>query len=302
MLITIIALAIALIALFAWNARAKTPTAPATIAPPAPKVREDRPQLSDADFQTYLDWRAANALPAAMLVPDGPAAATPGGNRIGGPVWLAEGEDWPKGRDGKPLGFLAQVDFSELPPIPDYPTRGVLQFFIGSDDLYGADFEEPHKGDFKVIWRETIAGPGTLHTRVKKGIEADDYSPVDPKIAATGIALKPRTVTQQPSMSDWFFSRDLKALSQRQDLDRIYDYEEANSDTSYGHHVGGHLTFTQSDYREIEPFRSYDRVLLQLWSDQSIMWGDSGQGNFSISREDLIKRDFSRVAYHWDCY
>jgi uncharacterized protein YwqG len=301
-LITILVAIMAAIGLFMLASRAKTQTGPVAMPSPPLPAKTQKPALSDTDFQTYLDWRAANSLPAAMLVPNGPAPATPGGNRIGGPVWLADGEDWPKGRDGKPLNFLAQVDFSAMPPIPDYPTSGILQFFIGSDDLYGADFEEPRKGDFKVIWRETMAAPGKLHTRVIKGIEAEDYSPVDPKVAATGVALKPRAVAQQPSISDWFFNRDLKALSVRQDIDRIYDYEEANSDTSYGHHVGGHLTFTQSDYREMESYRDHDRVLLQLWSDKAIMWGDSGQGNFSITRDDLIKRDFSRVAYHWDCY
>jgi len=32
------------------------------------------------------------------------------------------------------------------------------------------------------------------------------------------------------------------------------------------------------------------------------MWGDSGQGQFMIRREDLRKRDFSKIFYQWDCY
>ena len=29
--------------------------------------------------------------------------------------------------------------------------------------------------------------------------------------------------------------------------------------------------------------------------------GDAGQGQFLIAREDLRKRDFSKVWYQWDC-
>ncbi|MFR5020261.1 DUF1963 domain-containing protein [Faecalibacillus intestinalis] len=30
--------------------------------------------------------------------------------------------------------------------------------------------------------------------------------------------------------------------------------------------------------------------------------GDSGVGNFFISKEDLKNKDFSHVRYYWDCY
>jgi uncharacterized protein ywqG len=32
-----------------------------------------------------------------------------------------------------------------------------------------------------------------------------------------------------------------------------------------------------------------------------LMWGDSGVANFFITPEDLAKRDFSRVAFVFDC-
>jgi uncharacterized protein YwqG len=36
-------------------------------------------------------------------------------------------------------------------------------------------------------------------------------------------------------------------------------------------------------------------------SDQDIMWGDVGVGNFFIDYNDLLKKDFSKVLYNWDC-
>lgn len=270
-----------------------------------PKSLDARP-LSDADFKRFLDWREANALPAVNLAASGPALREPGGSRYGGPVWLAEGETWPTGRDGKPLSFLAQIDFSRLPPLEDYPSTGVLQFFIGRGDIYGADFDYPERGDYKVIWRETLAGPGRLHDSPTLSEDAiDDYSPLSGNIAATGIALIGHSARSMPDFTHWIFGRDMKDLLDYDPTNRIFDYLDAERarQSDVLHQVGGHPGFTQSDYRGIDRYQDVDRVLLQLWSDNgTIMWGDAGQGQFTIRRADLLKRDFSKVLYQWDCY
>ena len=61
-------------------------------------------------------------------------------------------------------------------------------------------------------------------------------------------------------------------------------------------------TITCSDWRKYI-------LLLQLDTDINekdrytgkLMWGDSGVANFFITPEDLAKRDFSRVAFVFDC-
>jgi len=74
-------------------------------------------------------------------------------------------------------------------------------------------------------------------------------------------------------------------------------YDEA---TLFGHQVGGHPTFTQEDPRLPDDPRV---LLFQLDSDwqRGVMWGDSGIANFFIHPDDLARRDFSHVAYNWDC-
>ena len=32
------------------------------------------------------------------------------------------------------------------------------------------------------------------------------------------------------------------------------------------------------------------------------MWGDVGEAVFMIRADDLAARDFSRVAFYWDCH
>lgn len=270
----------------------------------APPAAASGPALSDADFQRFLDWREAAKLPAILLEPAGRAAPEAGGSRYGGMVWLPAGEAWPVGRDGQPLGFLAQLDFARLPPIADFPRSGVLQFFIGRNDHYGADFDHPEAGDYKVIWRERLDGPGRLHRAPPVAGGGEDFSPLYAAAARDGVALAGRAARQAPDAGDWTFHRDLGALIERDPTERIFSAidreKELLPDFS---HVGGHPGFTQSDYREAAPYRDVDRVLLQLWSDDTtLMWGDSGQGQFTIRRADLLKRDFGKALYQWDCY
>jgi uncharacterized protein YwqG len=68
-------------------------------------------------------------------------------------------------------------------------------------------------------------------------------------------------------------------------------------DTTAGHKLGGYPNFTQDDARD----RNDLELLFQLDSDDGVMWGDAGVGNFFITDADLARRDFSRVFYTWDC-
>ena len=71
--------------------------------------------------------------------------------------------------------------------------------------------------------------------------------------------------------------------------------------------IGGYPEFTQEDPRAYLDYRDCDTVLFELMSiydrenDIEIMWGDMGTGSFLIPRERLIKKDFSRVVYNYDC-
>lgn len=133
----------------------------------------------------------------------------------------------------------------------------------------------------------------------------DDFSPLSPELSEQGIALAATPVSHWPTTGNWWVDRDLgQLLADTATADRIFEYLDAEQANRFGlSHVGGHPEFTQSDWREADPYRDVDRVLLNLWSDMDgVMWGDSGQGQFLIRREDLLKRDFSKAFYQWDCY
>ena len=67
--------------------------------------------------------------------------------------------------------------------------------------------------------------------------------------------------------------------------------------TGDGHKLGGYPYFTQTDPRSPD---TRLRLLLQLDSDEHMMWGDAGVGNFFIDPEALARADFSRVMLTWD--
>lgn len=267
------------------------------------KANPATPPLTVAQFDAFCRWYEQQALPALRLDVGEASDARPGGSRLGGPAWLARGEAWPTGTDGQPLDFLAQLDFSELPPLPDYPTSGLLQFFIGRDDLYGANFDNLAAGNFRVIWREALSGDGALQPQPPAGDA--DYTPFSSRdVRQNGLPLAGVRMEQLPPVSNWTIERDQPEVTRSETSDLACNFmEQRDNPLGERHHVGGYPELTQSDFRSADKHAALDRVLLQLWSypDRVLMWGDMGQSNFIISRADLMARNFSRVTYHWDC-
>ncbi|HBK47452.1 MAG TPA: hypothetical protein DDZ67_13665 [Xanthomonadaceae bacterium] len=229
-------------------------------------------------------------------------------SKVGGAAWWPDGEPAPVDAEGRPLALLAQVNFAELPAsMPGYPDAGLLQFFVArEDDFYGASFD----GDL-----------GLAQLREQRNFRIV-YWP-DPQLAATSLPAVPSdrlpmdptrprrmrfSAGREPlSQGDYRFDRllggnaygTMEAYAKRHRLD-----EDSLVDAVWemhsggGHKLGGYPAFTQQDPRS----GGADELLLQLDSDDAMMWGDVGVANFFIAPDDLARRDFSRVAYNWDCH
>ena len=260
------------------------------------------PPMTDEQFNAYCAWYETLSLPTALLSIGEPVTPSVLGSYIGGQVFLPEGELWPTSSDGQKLTFLAQIDFSEMPNLPDFPERGMLQFFIGRDDLFGAKFEELEKGDFKLLWRPQASAQGALHESPRT---EEDCTPISNKLHNQARRLVASAASMTPSTFNLITESFQPNLMRCEDAERLTDFiEKRTADTNTRHHTGGYADFTQDDFRKDAKYKDYSHVLLQLWSenDSSLMWGDMGQANFMITRKDLLARDFSRVTFHWDCY
>lgn len=230
-------------------------------------------------------------------------------SKVGGrPYWTAD-MPYPRDARGQPLALLAQIDLAKMPPLRGFPTQGMLQFFIGSDDFYGANFDGDMdlaalsaQRNFRVVyWPRPAAAARQVDVPLLSG-DALPFDPAHPR--ALHFSVGEETIGSSDVGFAQALGRPLEevaaayAATSGAPQDTVEDalYETLHRG---GHKLGGYPEFTQED-----PRTPQDRqvLLLQLDSDEAMMWGDSGIANFFIDPADLQRGDFSRVAFHWDCY
>lgn len=221
-------------------------------------------------------------------------------SKFGGhPYWPA-GKPYPVDSDGQFLYLLAQLNFSQLPPLEGFPNEGILQFYLSADDLYGLDYDKPtDQSHFRVVYFADTTG-----------VALDDFSFLDAQTRDSALPVsRPMQLQFVPDKDYYSFSdvrlpealidellaEDLPVKGQplpEEELVALYP------DT--GHKMGGYAYFTQQDPRE-GAYKEYV-LLLQIDSQlPDICWGDVGVGNFFLHPDDLKQKDFSRVLYNWDC-
>ena len=227
-------------------------------------------------------------------------------SKFGGLPYWTRGEDYPKAQDGANLYLLAQINFSEVPNLADYPNRGLLQIFIKADDTYGCSFDSEQK-DWRIVWREVFSPSLAMSEADLRAMgvncagEEKSEMPLQKEYA---LFFEKTQTYSHPHLDD--FDGVLKNAAQVLGFS-VYDkspYElfdedsfSAFFDDNSKHQIGGYPDFTQNDVR-----REGDILLFQMDSEGEIGWGDMGIANFFINPEDLINRDFSNVLYNWDCY
>ena len=280
-----------------------------------------------ADFpEEMADYRAAfdkSALPFATAVGKTGKTSVYDSKLLGVP-YMPKGFEYPHDPDGRPLKLLAQINFADVPPLPDYPDSGILQFFI-SDDIdsreqaWGLQFYSKRPYDakaqfelmqsqeyFRVVWHESVVeNEKELLRKVPAGPEG--MLPVVDEAKLTFSAGM-----SHPGPADYRFGKVFGGNGW-DFFDQFGDRAESVA-VRYSSHVtvrsiawiGGYADFTQWDPREHAPDEDW-QLLFELASSSSVdqpevLWGDVGIGAFFIRPEDLRRQDFSRVLYTWDSH
>lgn len=258
--------------------------------------------MTDQEAEQLVEAYYSLTRPALLLRADPGTEALQAPARLGGQVWFADDEEWPRGRDGEKLEFVAQYDLSRLPPLEGFPAEGVARFFVGRDDIWGVNFDLPDDSDVKVLWHDGPPVGGRLEKPMPWGEE--EYSPFESEsVRSDGLALRPEPVNDLPDYYSWQLQERIDHFAGRPGLDVVEDkLMEINETREFAHRIGGHPSFTQYDFRKRGANDDFDILLLGVSSDESIMWGDVGEAGFYIRRADLDRRDFSRVAFYWDCH
>lgn len=228
-------------------------------------------------------------------------------SKVGGkPFWPVD-MDYPIDDRGKPMIFLAQINFAEIEqPLPDFPTTGLLQFFISNNELWGLDLtsrtvDERMKNASKghrVVYHKS---PNV--SQQKEDLDESIYhSDTAPLAGSSGIKFSYQD--DFPLPTDANFDRITQLLQPASDEVLEYAYETLVP--SVNHKIGGFAVFTQEDPRTNKALAQEWQLLFQLDSDSKenidILWGDVGIANFFIRKEDLIALKFNNVWYNWDCH
>ena len=250
-------------------------------------------------------------------------------SKFGGTPYLPSGFEYPrnkcKGGLGDPLKLLCQLNFATLPPLPDFPQNGILQFYVApnKDDyfgvempetVFGVDFDHPTRQNaWRVVYhREIVKDEWALQSPPKINLAStnsdEEFNP--PSFPFDGeFALEAELGVMPINPVDYGWDDFMKTTlgpsaigRQLTEKYKPYELEEAFAEvlSATGHRVGGYPFFTQEDPR-LRDNKKHSVLLLQIDSDEEICWGDAGVANFFITPDDLARCDFSRVLYNWDC-
>lgn len=215
-------------------------------------------------------------------------------SKFGGLPYLPRGIEYPLNNNGDPLKLLAQINCVDMLSIDSFPSWGLIQFYIDTDELNGLNYDNVNPNGFKVLYiPEYINYNNQSDLSFLK--EPDDYFPVECEHRLTFF----RGYTPLPSSHPDFekvFEKYINGSSEEPDFIDIYDQLIIRNDS---HKMGGYPSFAQDAPDYI--YEDNDLVLLlQIGTDERISFGDGGIANFFVPRNDLKNLDFSNVLYHWD--
>ncbi|MEM9303592.1 MAG: DUF1963 domain-containing protein [Pseudomonadota bacterium] len=272
------------------------------------------PSLFPAELKPELAKFEATRRAFVAIEPS-PGNTSPVGSHFRGQPYWPAGLDYPVDQDGNEMILLAQIHFSEVPNLPDYPESGLLQFFISpseaDDHMWGMIFDEQdftagllRQEYFRVIFHPDITADADLRTSFPG---PETFLPIDGE-----MSLRFEVAEEVVKPVD----REFKALMGEEPWPYFERLGEEATEHFNGYFsateprppakIGGYGDFAQDDPRPKDP--EEDWVIL-LWIDSfyldenhQALWGDAGTAVFAIERDRLIDRDFSRVLYSWDSH
>ncbi|MBR1816349.1 MAG: DUF1963 domain-containing protein [Lachnospiraceae bacterium] len=246
-------------------------------------------------------------------------------SKLGGIPYFPKDMEYPRGKNNvfanEPMVLLAQLNFEKLPELPDFPTKGILQFFIAPDDLYGMSREYfgealTRQDNFRIIYhKDIIMDEAKLlsETEIPKYMGDEEcYLPFEGEYLLSTV----ETENMPATTNDFRFGDAfLKCYNEYtgENVENIWELDDEITDYIFEKDnfpdaiVGGYPIFTQNDPRYDDSIKDCDTLLFELDSvyDKEkgidILWGDMGTGAFLIPRKNLKELDFTKVVYNYDC-
>lgn len=214
-------------------------------------------------------------------------------SKFGGPPYLPRDCPYPLDMDGKPLFFLAQINFAETPRLAGFPERGLLAFYIYADYVYSLSDDNTRQEKFRVLYFEEVVQEEAALTTDFDFLPLFEYPPIE-----RPLGLRFRLDYAPVSKEDYRFEELIGQLFYQINPGMTFPEQMAFFKMRRCK-LGGYPGTTQ-DY-PIDAETGKDVLLLQISCGDYITWGDGGLANFFIAPEDLARGDCSRVLYNWNC-
>ncbi|SEW34675.1 Uncharacterized protein YwqG [Chitinophaga sp. YR573] len=204
---------------------------------------------------------------------------------------------WPKHRKtGRELMLLLQINFEEMPPLPSFPKKGILQLFV--DDRNWHNLQD----QLQVIYHPQVI-------RKKELLFSDFDNPLD-SYRISEYSLSFRKETEYITTSDFRFEEvlpyDVISGSNRLWMDYLNlterRYSKQDTEPGYGmNKIGGyHYSQNNQDPRKSLSEWKDSLLLAQFQNYEDLSWGDVGSAQFFIRKEDLENLNFQNLLFHWD--
>lgn len=207
--------------------------------------------------------------------------------------FLPKTSSYPKDKKGYFMMLIAQLNFEEIPPLENFPSKGILQLYLSSEAWYDEvfkviylrpeDLEKAPFSDFSFLPKDHFDESPILaihQLKFTKSIDNGSFEDAGFNFAFNDL--------------DWGEYEDTLNEADQKIFREYFD--------ASGHKIGGYGDFTQNDPRDYKPRRRDDIQILQIDGDKKIIFGDLGVAHLFISKEDLINDQLENAYFYWDCY
>lgn len=247
----------------------------------------------------------------------------PGGSRVGGGPDVPSDFEWPM-HDGRALDFLLQLNLADLQGFacaPALPAHGTLAFFYDVEEQPWG-FDPADRTAHRVYWFEDVSlqrrdaldaetaippsrltfrqawslphpysqeGEVLLKQLADKGgeVDEDDYLALVDAVAGVDIDDGPGGQHHAIGGYSYNLQGDMQLEAQL---------------VSHGIHCGDLSAYEDPRRAALDAGTQDWMLLIQVDSDDDLMWGDSGVLYCWIRDEDLKASDFSRTWLGLQCY
>ncbi len=246
------------------------------------------------------------SLPSVHIVPVEDQELGCADSKFGGAFYLPEGGQVPVWGDGQEMEFLAQIRFSQMPPLMGFPRKGLLQFFLCTEESVMEEMdagELSSEGHFRLVYYPEVSEE---ETSACEGKVTENRWPMERWNRGMRFERTEEVATFSPEETDLGYENAMQALTPKLMKEAGYDLSDC-PDTdqffldfgNWGCKVGGHPAIRQKNVRrEEEAYGAYTTLLFQM--DLTLpgeLEGDTFA--FFIKPEDLAAGNFEDVLLYW---